>query len=308
MRIELGLSPSDGTNFDAYYIKSEDVEFEKRLHSLLNRGYAETNVGYRRVFEIDLFPFNDDKSKLYNLYYWMTSNEKWIAWYTNSSGHTVEPTFTSDVLDAGFTRNTCKVVYYDNSIGFNHSDSSFFLNNIKLKCYESGLNQISDTGVTRTLKPSYDKSGLGISGNTFTCFVNLVDQSSAEVAKTQMKFVNGNYGSRDFGYLHTLTIDFGAITTLAQREWLRDFCLWGSKNIDTTGIDSYNGRVFDVVLDGSALNWSLINGLSEAKGTTLTFKEKTLRRTIENYIEPPSSKHQFQLDVDALDDSNTYLG
>jgi hypothetical protein len=266
----------------------------------LNGSFAESPVGYRRMVSVDFEPLQDNKQALFFLFSWCIAKIKYITYYTNYVGQVVNPS-------AG-TANSIQVAFLNEDLSFEHEKNALFANAFTLEMVEEATNYNVDDGSVRILKPIYSPIGTGVAGNTFTCYANLVDQSSIGIFKTQFRYIHGVPESRDFGYHHALTLDTGLLSDAGERQWVRDFLLRQNKQIDTTAIDPYNGKVFDVVFAGEKLEWRSVQGLSEAKATTLVFKEKSLRTTPERYVSMASNEHDFTLDSDQLDDTNSILG
>ncbi|HLX11286.1 MAG TPA: hypothetical protein VKS81_00605, partial [Bacteroidota bacterium] len=176
---------------------------------------------------------------------------------------------------------------------FEFIDGQSFANGFTMEFIDQSLSTVGDDGSTRVLKPIYsgDDSAIG------TYLVNLVDESSALLKKKNFSFAGGNRGDAAFGYLHKLEINFGVVADPAKRAWLRDFCLWKNKQIDTTGIDSIYGKVYNVVGLDKEIAWKFQNNVGAAPAVSLSFAETTLRRERE-YV--PTSA-QSQLDVSHLD-------
>ncbi len=294
--------------FTIFTLNVEDCEFERRMKTGLAGNCVETPIGYRRKVTIDFAPLKDDKQALFFLFAWCLSNKKEVVYYTNSSGHIFDPGFDSYGNPLSGDVQTIEVAYIKNEVQFQHEKNAYFGNGFSLELIESNLQQIEDDESVRIFKPIYTPVGGGITGNTFTCYVNLVDQSSIEIQKYPIRFIHGNQETRDYGYRHAFEIDTGAITTAEERNWIRDFCLCKNKQIDTTAIDSYNGRVFNVVYADEYLQWKFTHGIQEAKTVVLKFKEKVLRTLVEEYTSVPSPYHEFILDTDQLDDTNIIIG
>ena len=289
-------------DFKVYSMNADDCEFERRCYGEAFTGnLIENPLGYRRIVGIDFEPLQDDKEALFFLFAWCTAKIKRITYFINA-----DCLFVDQEQATG--TSTVTVSYLKTDLSFLHDKNAFFANSFTIEAIESRTSFIIDDGSTKILKPVYGPAGVGIDGGTFTCYVNLVDQSSIEIHKYPVKYLRGDPETLDFGYRHLLSIDTGAIIDPVQREWLRDFCLWKNKKIDTTGIDPYNGKVFDVVCADEKLAWQFINGVEGAKTTHLLFKEKNLRLTIEQYTRPPSSQRKFTLDTDQFDDSTVQIG
>lgn len=292
--------------FDTYSINVEDVDFKRRMHSGLDGSLVETNIGYRRVVSISFKPLLDDKQALFFLYAWALASTKQVIYYTNASGHVFAPAFDSDSVAASGTGNTLTVVFQGKSLLFEHDQSFFVANQFTLELVESSWTNFVQPGVTKILKPIYTPTGHGISGNTFSCYVNLLDQSSVDFLKNVFVFADENVESLEFGYRHNLAIDTGLVYSQTERNWLRDFCLSDSKQVDTRSIDSLNGKLFDVVYAGDGLRWRMVQGLGEGKAVGLEFKEKSIRTVAETYV--PPSAHEFILDTDVLDGTDVVVG
>ncbi len=282
-------------------LNSEDYAYERRLHGeALNGSYAESPVGYRRLVTIVFEPLLADKEKLFFLYAWCIAKSKYVLFYVNSYGEVVD--------SSEGTETTIAVTLPDTQLRFFHERNASFANVLTLELVEKGTNYIIDDGTVKTLKPVYSPGGEGISGDTCTYLVNLVDESNVEIMKKPLTFLQGEYETKDFGYRHVFTIDFGPLSEISQRQWLRDFFLWRNKRLDTTAIDPLNGKVFTIVAAEERLSWREVAGMAEAKATSVRFIEQAIQTVGEEYNAPPSSEHDFQLDTDQLDDTNAVIG
>jgi len=294
--------------FKIISMNADDCEFERRLHKGLNGNCVETPVGFRRIVTIEFEPLRDDKGALFFLYAWSLSGLKEVIYYTNAFGQVIDPGFDSYGNPLSGEEHSVRVTNLNGLLQFQHEKRVYFANSFTLELIEMEMQKIEDDGTTRIFKPVYGTSVAGITGNTFICSVNLIDQSSIEIQKYPVRFIHGDQETRDYGYRHALEIDTGPIISIAERQWIREFCLWKNKKIDTTEIDPYNGRVFDVVFSDERLQWRAISGIQEAKGTILNFKEMNLRNSVEAYTTEPSPYHEFILDTDQLDDTQIIIG
>lgn len=271
--------------FQIYSANPYGVEYFKREHESMGGVLSEDSVGYRRLFEIDFQPLGADKQASYFLSLFMAGKNRQIT------------------IDA----TTYPVTIPESYLKFDFYDQVYFANAFSLKFMERGtFRRITDTGSTRILKPIYTPAGQGISGETLTIMCNLEDEYSIEARKHNLKFINENVDDVALGYRHILNIDFGYIKDSAYRDWLIDFALWGHKQIDLTGIDSLNGKVYDVIFGDKQLLFPFSRGVKDALTCKTVFKEKTLHTDFEAYTAPSP----FILDDNTLGvlDNNNYLG
>jgi hypothetical protein len=277
-------------SFDAYAVNSEDVEFEKILHTGLGGGYAEDILGYRRKISIDFAPLFAP-SPIAGM-----EAETFLYGFAFGANRSVIVTSTVNVDDTtiGTTTTAYAVTFDAENVKFSFENGYSFANGFTMEFLETELTANPSDGSTRTLLPILSGSDSAVG----TYQIDLVDASTVKVQKKSFKFVGGGRGDNAFGYLHLLSVNFGAITDSRKRDWLRDFCCWGVKQIDTRQIDPVFGRVWNVVCLDSALNWKFQNNIKDAPSITINFAEKTLRETIEPL--PPLGA-PFILDRDTLD-------
>lgn len=265
-------------DYDIYSIRYEDSEFERVLHhSEVTGQYREHNIGYRLKYDIDFVPLQNNKDALYYLYAWLLSDTKEIKF---------------NDADSGLGDIQVPVVWTGDKATFAYIDNIFFANAFSLSFVDGTLSTVGDDDSTRILIPYYLPDD-GADGNYYC---NLVNDSDAVFVKRTFKPVGGNRFEKLFSYQHQLDIDIGNVSTLARRVWVREFCLWGSKQIDTTQIDPVNGSVFDVVCLDEGLKWDFNNGLRTDLTTKLSFVEKEPRTDIEAPNDNP-----FIIDIDQTD-------
>lgn len=244
-----------GMNYQIYSLKTEDAEFEKNWHDLLNGGHAEDNIGYRNRTSVDFLPLGNDKSLLYFLLKWAFASYKLISWN-------------------GSTR---VVALVQDSVPFNFLSGTFFANAFTLEMVDKALTRITDTGSTRIIRPSYLPGVAQITGDTLDVSADLEDDSSADIEKkTNLEFAGGNRDETSIGYTHRLNIQISPLADVTIRNWIRDFCLWGKKQIDTRLADPIEGKVYDVVCMDKDIRWAFAPTM-DALSTALTFIESTAR-------------------------------
>lgn len=263
---------SHSREFDVYSVNKSSYELQRGMHRLLNGGISEWNLGYRRLIDVDFAALDNDKFSLFDLYDFLIAG---------------------DNRSITFEGETWDVVPIEDDVDFEYMNEIFFANAFTLHFIERTLTQVNDTGIIRTLVPLYTPSGQGITGadgQVLSVYVNLVDDSSAELFKINFKSINGNHSDYTPGYRHRLIVDFGRVETPEFRQWLLEYCLWQHREIDTTQIDPVNGKVYTVVLEDDSLRMEFREGVRDAESTTLNFLEKTLRTETEVAITPPEEE------------------
>ena len=263
------LTYNDGSDhtrvFNVYGASAYDVDFQHVIHQRLNGGVLQTPVGYRYKGWVDFAPVYDKEAEFW-LQTWVLSRDRSI---------------TFDWLS--LTRD---VTLTDDEVVYDFFDSVSFANGLKVNWKEKALRTITDDTATRVLKPSYAAVANAISGDTLTFYSNLVDDSSIRLFKSNLKFIDGSPNDLTFAFSHKFLIDFGVLFDSAHRDWLLEFCLYGSKQIDTTLIDPVNGDVYDVVFTGDELVWDFEHGVYASLGVKLSFVEKTPRTVQETFTAP----------------------
>lgn len=273
---------TEGMSFDIFRLSYLDAEFEKVLHDLKNSrgGYREDIIGYRLKTMIEFQPLQADKAKLFFLYKFATGTNRAVV--------------SSDF-------GTRQVNLVESDLKFDFLNKAKVGDAFSLDLIDEQVSTIGDDGSTRVLKTTYTPGGDTAEG---TYYVDLVNENDIQLTRKFLKFSGGARGDSVLGYLHTPPIEFGPVANYAKKIWLRDFCLWGKKQLDTTLSDPVNGQVYDVVCLEMGIKWDFVNGIKDAFSTKLRFAEKNARVTAEIAIStspPPSPGGEFILDTDTLD-------
>lgn len=274
-------------DFDVYGGNVSDVHFIKKNHKLLNGGWAESPAGYYYEMEIDFAPI-PSKEDVY-----------WMQGFVFGANRQIQLNAPDEDIQS--------VTIKDGALTYDFFDNVSFANGFRMNFCERGLRTVTDDGSTRILKPSYSQSHLLGSinaGGEFVFFSNLTDDCSVEIEKENLEYIDGQVDDVAFGFRHKFRIDFGIVHSEAQRQFLVEFCLWRNKRIDTTAIDTDNGRLYDVVFLDDTLHWEFDSGLKETLSTVLEFEGKDLMTTPETYL---TSDDVFILDESELD-SGKVLG
>lgn len=256
--------------FEIYSANPYGVEYFRREHESLGGVLAEDSVGYRLLFDIDFKPLNANKQDSYWMSLFMTGKNRQVT------------------IDA----TTYQVTLNEDELNFDFYDNTYFANAFSLSFTEKNVRTITDSGSTRILKPTYSHidQGIGGPGEILTIMCNLVDEYSVQALKENLVFVNENKDDVAFGYRHLLNIDFGYIADLTFRTWLIEFALWEHKQIDLSGLDSINGKVYDVIFGEQKTLFPFSNGKKDALTCKMLFKEKTPHIAYEDIATyPPDS-------------------
>jgi len=263
--------------FNVYGLHYEDSEFERNLHhSEITGKYREDNIGYRTKFDIDFMPLQNDKVSLFFLQDFFLSKDKRIVF--------------SDP-DEGIVDLDTLVSLRDENLNFDFMNQTYFANAFTLSFTTRSIYTVADDGSTRRIVLYYVPDD----GANENYYCNLEDDSSLIFLKRNLSFVGGGRDDLSFAFSHKLSIDFGEVKGIAKREWLRDFCLWGKKEVDTRQIDPVNGKVYSVVCLSEGVKWEFQNGVKNALVTSLVFVEKDPR------TESEIVNDAFIVDVDTTD-------
>lgn len=274
MTVDLQYSDGFATytrTFQILGVHYEDAELETRLHKGLAGGYVQDSVGYHVLTTVDFQALKGDRQSLFWLYAFCFGTDRLVAF---------------DNPDVGIENRA--VTLLGTSLPIHYMNNVKYLDQFSMKFSEKALHLTGDDGsTTRILKPVYTPQATTIVGDTMTTYINLLDEGSVELVKKDFRFSGtGNRDDIAWGYLHHFTLDTGAVAGTTNRTWLRDFCLWKNKQIDTRTMDPDNGIITNVVFDGKKVEWKFLNGVKDARATTLKFFEKTARTTTQIFVPP----------------------
>lgn len=280
--LQVTLSYNSGAvsrTFDIFSASLEDSDLFSALHKRLNGGYVQEPVGWRYKGSVDFAPLNADFTASY-----------WLQAFAFASGRAI----SFDYLSVSRS-----VTLPDNELQYQFFDGVSFLNGFTLKWIEPILRTTDDDGSTvRVLKPTYEAGVESLSGDTLTLSVDLFDPDTIEVVKQNLKFINYSQDDIAFGFLHHFNIRTAVVFDSANREWLKETCIWRRKQIDTSLIFPDNPKVYDVVCPDTEVVWAFENGVDMAKSTALNFLEQTPHTAAEEAVIVPP----FILDESKLDE------
>lgn len=254
---------ADSRVYQVYSVNIVDVDFERKLHPLLNAGFSESPVGWRYSISADFMPLNGNKEDLIWLQGFMMGSLRQIS-------------FEADTFD----------VTVSSDVDFVFLESTAFGDAFTILFKERSLRYLDDDGsTTRTLRPSYTQGNNVLEADRLTCYSNLVDINTFITPKKVLEFVGGDEDDVPFGFYHKFNVDIGAMTVKAERDWLVEYCLWKNKVFDTTLIDPAGGKVWGVVSDDNSLRFRFIEGLQEVPGISVTLLENPPRIIPEAEVE-----------------------
>src|SRR5689334_10473479 len=272
-------APSSRT-FDIYGAEYENVELRSVLHKILNGGYVQEPVGYRYKGSVDFAPLQGDKAASF-----------WLQGFAKGTGRQI-------VFDyASHTESLITIP--DKGLKYDYFNGVSFANGFKMKWAQNFLNTTSDDGsTTRIIKPTYTPGVPVLAGDTLTLPVDLLDDDSIEIGKTDLQFIEGSPEDVAFGFLHDFLLNTACVFDSATRLWLTEFCLWRNKQIDTRDINPDEGALYTVVCPMTELVWQFENNVWTALKTSLNFLEKNIRTSAEVFEAIPP----FILDGSRLDE------
>ena len=251
-------------DFTIYRVNPHPIKLFRTLKESIRGKLSEKFVAYRRVITVEFAPVEGNKTAIGFLYGFLFGSSRQLT----------------------FNAITYDVTIDGNSQTFDFLEGTFFGDSFSITFYEKGISTITDTESTRIFKPKYSAEGEGISSETLSLYVNLVDDIAAEVIKHDFRYIDDVMDDSAYSYRHVITIDTGPIYKSALKDWLDEFVQWGSKQIDTTSSDPMFGTVYNVVFDGDGIDWQLVDGVHGVVSAVLVFKEIEPRTSAETFAGP----------------------
>ena len=268
-------------DFYAYSVNYLDVEFERMVRkSEVSSKYVESNVGYRYRMSIDFAPVGGGLSSDGT----GRSLVHWLQAFSFGSARKVKwDSSNPDTPSSGSQRS---VTLIGNQLKFDHYSGVAFWNGFTMEFVEQTLRTITDDGSTMRLIPFYQNAVSLPSISAFpnsdgSFFVNLVDEDSADLHKTDFSFLGGGRDDVAFGYQHRISFDFGVVSDAAAQAWLLKYVLYGSKTLYTGAINLTYGQTYNVAVLDTGLKWTFVNGMFQTPAIKLDIVETTLRTVTE---------------------------
>jgi hypothetical protein len=268
-------------DYPIYSVNPWHIRLQRTEHRTF-LGFVEDSVGYRFVFDVHFAPLDYDKEAIFWLYGFMFGDERLIIYIVDGNAYSAYVTPDADSLDFDFAEE----MQFNNSFHLNLTD-------ITLRLVEEDLS-------TRVLRPTYNPSEEGISGDVLTKYCNLVDEISIEARRQSIVFANGNPSDVSWGYTHKFICDLDMMYQVTHRDWILRYALCPSKQLDTRLIDPVNGLLYDVVLDTNDLAYEMQNGIVLNPSLVIQIKEKTIRTEAEQSV--VEGALPFITDDDVTDD------